>query len=671
MKSMNNDDGNNNHNADWLGFSLSPQMNMEVPSGTDHHQQTRSASAAVPTAIPTNLFHSQLPHLNCGIYYGVEGENGGFYSPLHVMPLRSDGSPCMMDALTRTQPQATMVTTSTPKLEDFFVGATMGTHHYESNDREAMALSLDSSSSMYYHQDTDHEPNNQICLNHLEQNPRQQHHHHIQVQQYPYYSNFRDNEMSVGEDAKQMTQASDCNLLLHPNMGDDGIPGMKNWVSRNHQSNHVMEQKMLRCVVENGGESGPNISAMTYGDLQCLSLSMSPGSQSSCVTGTSQQISPSVTDYAAIETKKRGPGKGDQKQIVHRKSIDTFGQRTSQYRGVTRHRWTGRYEAHLWDNSCKKEGQSRKGRQGGYDMEEKAARAYDLAALKYWGPSTHINSPLENYQKEIEEMKNMTRQEYVAHLRRKSSGFSRGASIYRGVTRHHQHGRWQARIGRVAGNKDLYLGTFSTQEEAAEAYDVAAIKFRGVSAVTNFDITRYDVERIMASNTLLAGELARRNKDIGPCNDATTNHNPSTHKSENESDWKMVFCQSSQQLDHKASNAVDNYKTQAFSLSPENVIANDSIFSLHQQQVEDSSKMGTHMSNASSLVTSLCSSREGSPDRANLPVLFGMPPSATSKFYTSPICDVNSWIPTAAAAQLRPAAVSLPHMPVFAAWTDA
>lgn len=33
--------------------------------------------------------------------------------------------------------------------------------------------------------------------------------------------------------------------------------------------------------------------------------------------------------------------------------------------------------------------------------------------------------------------------------------------MYRGVTRHHQHGRWQARIGRVAGNKDLYLGTYS------------------------------------------------------------------------------------------------------------------------------------------------------------------------------------------------------------------
>jgi AP2-like factor (ANT lineage) len=72
---------------------------------------------------------------------------------------------------------------------------------------------------------------------------------------------------------------------------------------------------------------------------------------------------------------------------------------------------------------------------GGYDKEEKAARAYDLAALKYWGPSTTTNFPVAEYEKELEEMKHMTRQEFVASLRRKSSGFSRGASIYRGVTR--------------------------------------------------------------------------------------------------------------------------------------------------------------------------------------------------------------------------------------------
>ncbi|KAF2560235.1 hypothetical protein F2Q70_00014189 [Brassica cretica] len=145
----------------------------------------------------------------------------------------------------------------------------------------------------------------------------------------------------------------------------------------------------------------------------------------------------------------------------------------------------------------------------GYDKEDKAARAYDLAALKYWNATATTNFPITNYSKELEEMKHMTKQEFIASLRRKSSGFSRGASIYRGVTRHHQQGRWQARIGRVAGNKDLYLGTFATEEEAAEAYDIAAIKFRGINAVTNFEMNRYDVEAIMKSALPIGGAAKR------------------------------------------------------------------------------------------------------------------------------------------------------------------
>ncbi|KAF5735766.1 AP2-like ethylene-responsive transcription factor PLT1 [Tripterygium wilfordii] len=233
-------------------------------------------------------------------------------------------------------------------------------------------------------------------------------------------------------------------------------------------------------------------------NLQSLTLSMGSGKDS--ISETSGENSATTVE------------------ATPRRTLDTFGQRTSIYRGVTRHRWTGRYEAHLWDNSCRREGQSRKGRQvylGGYDKEEKAARSYDLAALKYWGTSTTTNFPISNYEKELEEMKHMTRQEFVAAIRRKSSGFSRGASMYRGVTRrHHQHGRWQARIGRVAGNKDLYLGTFSTEEEAAEAYDIAAIKFRGLNAVTNFDMSRYDVKAILESNTLpIGGGAAKRLKE--------------------------------------------------------------------------------------------------------------------------------------------------------------
>ncbi|XP_019193806.1 PREDICTED: AP2-like ethylene-responsive transcription factor PLT2 isoform X2 [Ipomoea nil] len=251
------------------------------------------------------------------------------------------------------------------------------------------------------------------------------------------------------------------------------------------------------------------IAATTSSAAGCLSESENNSQQTE--NGTSSQ-SPAT----AIADAQTSTATANGLDATSRKSIDTFGQRTSIYRGVTRHRWTGRYEAHLWDNSCRREGQTRKGRQvylGGYDKEEKAARAYDLAALKYWGPTTTTNFPISNYEKELEEMKHMTRQEYVASLRRKSSGFSRGASIYRGVTRHHQHGRWQARIGRVAGNKDLYLGTFSTQEEAAEAYDIAAIRFRGLNAVTNFEISRYDVKSIMDSATLPIGAAAKRLKD--------------------------------------------------------------------------------------------------------------------------------------------------------------
>ncbi|KAG1331317.1 AP2-like ethylene-responsive transcription factor BBM2 [Cocos nucifera] len=327
-----------------------------------------------------------------------------------------------------------------------------------------------------------------------------------------------------------------------------------------------------------GGVGGPMASS------QSLSLSMSTGSQSSSALPLLAAAASGGGESSSSENKQKGSGSSLDGQsgaieAVPRKSIDTFGQRTSIYRGVTRfdapstEYFTSSMLLHLdidglegmrpiYGITVAEEkvklvradkiynsrilhfgltfsplslflpGHCHILRKywvlfqltvylGGYDKEEKAARAYDLAALKYWGPTTTTNFPISNYEKELEEMKHMTRQEYVASLRRKSSGFSRGASIYRGVTRHHQHGRWQARIGRVAGNKDLYLGTFSTQEEAAEAYDIAAIKFRGLNAVTNFDMSRYDVKSILESSTLPIGGAAKRLKDVSEHTEAS------------------------------------------------------------------------------------------------------------------------------------------------------
>ncbi|KAL9689797.1 hypothetical protein QQ045_010187 [Rhodiola kirilowii] len=330
----------------------------------------------------------------------------------------------------------------------------------------------------------------------------------LHQQSVPKLENFLDSASMVRYTESQ-TDTQDSTLTHMYDHGQGQTAGyFHNGFSANSGS-EVADSGLLNRAQLVEFESGDDRSLIGFSQKQQqqqpghnggLSLGVNNNSNNNCGTDLQRTVEEDKSLAAVVDSGK--------------KVSDTFGQRTSIYRGVTRHRWTGRYEAHLWDNSCRREGQARKGRQvylGGYDKEDKAARAYDLAALKYWGPTATTNFPVANYSKELEEMKPMTKQEFIASLRRKSSGFSRGASIYRGVTRHHQQGRWQARIGRVAGNKDLYLGTFATEEEAAEAYDIAAIKFRGINAVTNFEMNRYDVEAI-TNSTLPVGGGARRLK---------------------------------------------------------------------------------------------------------------------------------------------------------------
>ena len=84
----------------------------------------------------------------------------------------------------------------------------------------------------------------------------------------------------------------------------------------------------------------------------------------------------------------------------------------------------------------------------------------------------------------------LSRDELVSYLRRRSDRFSQGLSKFRGVTRN--GGKWQSRITRQG--KQVNLGLYNSELEAAQAYDRAAVRCKGKKAATNFNVNEYKDE---------------------------------------------------------------------------------------------------------------------------------------------------------------------------------
>ncbi|KAG1664905.1 hypothetical protein FOA52_006251 [Chlamydomonas sp. UWO 241] len=111
--------------------------------------------------------------------------------------------------------------------------------------------------------------------------------------------------------------------------------------------------------------------------------------------------------------------------------------------------------------------------------------------------------PVTDYAQELPKLKKMTREEVVAHVRRASNAYSRGASNYHGVTQN-KSGRWEAFTR--GGGRQIYLGIYDTGEDASRVSDFAVLSLRGVDTQTaiNFDKGAY----LGADGNLLPVEAA-------------------------------------------------------------------------------------------------------------------------------------------------------------------
>jgi hypothetical protein len=140
---------------------------------------------------------------------------------------------------------------------------------------------------------------------------------------------------------------------------------------------------------------------------------------------------------------------------------------SSRYIGVCCGKTGSSWRVELMDPQTK-----RRRKIGTYTSEEDAARAYDCAAVQARGPGAKRNFPGEA----ISELPVAVGED------RKQ----RSSSPYIGVGWVKASSTWTVRLTDLQTKRNLHIGRFASEEDAARAYDRAAVQARGPGAKRNF-----------------------------------------------------------------------------------------------------------------------------------------------------------------------------------------